>query len=157
MRWLFAFLISFSATAALADGVDRAAICTELAQEYVEKHQKNRDYRLFRVFDFYSTKIDACIHVEAKLFGTHVQVRDLTGVVFIGHQNLLFDCDASGIDEVSIDTVRRHRGDVAELPETDWLSDGQGGTAKSVKTAATPLTRKDCEAALEHWLVRWSS
>lgn len=156
MRWFFVLLISFSASTALADGVDRAAICTELAQDYVTKHQKNRDYRLFRIFDFYSTKIDACIHVEAKLFGTSVQVRDLTGVVFSDHQNLLLDCDASGIDEVNIGVARAHRGDVEELPESEWLSDGQGGSARSVKMVETPLTRKDCEVALEHWLVRWS-
>ncbi|MVO14998.1 hypothetical protein [Parasedimentitalea huanghaiensis] len=156
MRWLFAILISFSATGAWADGVDRDAICTELAQDYVEKHQKSRDYRLYRIFDFYSSKIDACIHVEAKLFGTSVQVRDLTGVVFKGHENLLLDCDARGIDDVSIETVRVHRGDVEELPVKDWMSDGLGGPARTVKTAEIPLTRRDCEAALERWLVRWN-
>lgn len=156
MRWFTTFLISLSATTAIADGVDRTAICSELAQDYVNKHQESRDYRLYRVYDFYSTTIDACIHVEAKLFGTSVQVRDLTGVVFSDHQNLLLDCDASGIDEVNIGMVRQHRGDVQELPESDWMSDGQGGPARSVKMAEVPLTRQDCEAALEHWLVRWN-
>ena len=157
MRWFFALLVSFFATGALADGVDRSAICTELAQDYVEKHQKSRDYRLYRIFDFYSSKIDACIHVEAKLFGTSVQVRDLTGVVFSDHQNLLLDCNASGIDQASIDVIRRHRGEIEELPENEWLSDGQGGLARSVEMAETPLTRQDCERALEHWLVKWSN
>jgi len=156
VRWFIAFLISFTATGALADGVDRSEICTELAQDYVEKHQQSRDYRLFRIFDFYSNKLDACIHIEAKLFGTSVQVRDLTGVVFSDHQNLLFDCDASGIDEVTIETVWTHRGDVAELPYKDWMTDGQGGPARTVQMTETPLMRRDCEAALERWLVKWN-
>ena len=156
MRWSIAILIGWAATGAQADTVDRAAICSDLSQEYIVKHEPNRDYRLYRTFEFYSTKIDACIHIEAKLFGTSVEIRDLTGVVFADHQNLLLHCDVSGIDDVNIGVVWSHRGDISEVPYKDWMTDGQGGPPRSVKTPDTPLSRNDCEAALERWLIRWN-
>ena len=156
MRWIITILIACAAIGAQADGVDRSAICKDLSLDYVAKHEESRDYRLFRIFEFYSTKIDACIHVEAKLFGTSVEVRDLTGVVFSDHQNLLLHCDVSGVDEINIEVVWSHRGDISEIPEAEWLTDGQGGAPRTLHTSETPLTRADCEVALERWLVKWS-
>ena len=59
MRWIVAILIGCVVTGAKADGVDRNSICKDLSFDYIAKHEKNRDYRLFRVFEFYSEKIDA--------------------------------------------------------------------------------------------------
>jgi len=156
MRWLFAILISCAATGAQADNVDRNLICKDLSQDYIAKHEENRDYRLYRIFEFYSAKLDACIHVEAKLFGTSIEVRDLTGVVFSDHQNMLFHCDVSGIDEANIEVVWSHLGDISEVPYKDWLSDGKGGPPRTLQAPELPLRRSDCEAALERWLVRWN-
>ncbi len=156
MRWIVAILIGCAVTGAQADGVDRNSICKDLSLDYVAKHEKNRDYRLFRVFEFYSEKIDACIHVEAKLFGTSVEVRDLTGVVFADHQNMLLHCDVSGVDEANIEVVWSHRGDISEVPYKDWLTDGKGGLPRTLKTSEFLLTRSDCEAVLERWLVKWN-
>lgn len=156
MRWVFATLVACAATGAQAEDVNRASICSDLSRDYVEKHEKGRDHRLYRVFELYSAKIDACIHVEAKIFGTGVEVRDLTNVVFANQRNMLLECDVRGIDEVDIEVVRTHRGNVSDVPDKDWLTDGQGGQPKSLKESETPLARIDCELALERWLSKWS-
>ena len=58
MRWIVAVLIVF-ATNAQASEVTRESICSDLSREFIEKRQKGRDHRLYRVFEFYSSKIDA--------------------------------------------------------------------------------------------------
>ncbi len=68
---------------------DRDTICKTLSNELVEQMSTaplDRDYRIYNVYAFYSEKLDACIHVEAKLIGAEVFVRDLTRTV-IRHDN----------------------------------------------------------------------
>ena len=147
---------------AKAQQTDREAICKLLSDDLVaelssEPHSK--DYRLFRVEAFHSAKLDTCIHVEAKLFGPDVMVRDMTyTVIKAAHRffpPLLLHCDSEGIDEADIDVVRSRGGRVEDLPYEEWLTDGQGGLPRALKAPDTPLSRTDCEKALESWLVRW--
>jgi hypothetical protein len=141
---------------------DRDAICETLSNELVEQMLApplNRDYRLYNVYAFYSEKLDACIHVEAKLIGAEVFVRDLTRTV-VENDNAIYPpallhCDVAGVDEVDIDAVRKHQGFVADVPYKEWLTDGQGGLPRALKTPDEPFDRAACESALDRWLVLW--
>lgn len=141
---------------------DRDAICEALSKDLVAQMSApplSRDYRLYSVNTFYSEKLDACIHVEAKLFGAEVFVRDLTRTVIKNDSAIyppaLLHCDASGVDEADIEAVRRHRGQVANVPYKEWLTDGQGGLPRALKTPDQPLDRAACESALDRWLSVW--
>ena len=153
------FLTGAAASALEASGYD--AICQELSEELVSKISENtdRDYRLYRVENFYSAKLDACIHVEAKMFGPDVQVRDLTRSVIRDtgyfYPPMLLHCDADGVDEADIGAVRARAGLVWDVPYEQWLTDGQGGPARAMSSPNEPYTREDCEAALDRWLARW--
>lgn len=141
---------------------DRDTLCETLSNELVEQMSAaplNRDYRLYNVYTFYSEKLDACIHIETKLIGAEVFVRDLTRSVIKNDDAIyppaLLHCDVSGVDEADIDTVRRHHGLVAQVPYKEWLTDGQGGLPRALKTPDKPLDRAACESALERWLTLW--
>lgn len=141
---------------------DRNAICEALSNDLVEQMSApplNRDYRLYNVYAFYSDALDACIHVETKLFGAEVFVRDLTRSVIKNENGIyppaLLHCDVFGVDEANIDAVRRHRGFVAEVPFSEWLSDGQGGPPRALKTPQEAFDRAACESALDRWLILW--
>lgn len=141
---------------------DRDPICESLSNELVARMSApplNRDYRLYNVYAFYSEKLDACVHVETKLIGAEVFVRDLTRTV-LRYDNAIYapallHCDVAGVDEVDVDAVRRHRGLVADVPYKEWLTDGQGGLPRALKTPDEPFDRAACERALVRWLVLW--
>ena len=161
MRCIAALALLIPA-ALVAQEVDRAAICTSLSDDLVKQLSADpvrKDYRLFRVEAFYSERLDSCIHVDRKMFGPEVMVRDMTRTVitdgFSKLPPLLLHCDIYGVDEADIDAVRERRGHVANVPYEEWLTDGQGGLPRALKTPEIPYTREDCEAALERWLARW--
>lgn len=141
---------------------DRDALCESLSNDLVEQMSApplNRDYRLYNVRAFYSEKLDACIHVEAKLVGAEVFVRDLTRAIVKSdnaiYPPVLLHCDVSGIDQADIDAVRKHFGFVEDVPYREWLTDGQGGLPRALKTPDKPFDRATCENALDRWLVLW--
>lgn len=146
---------------------DRDAICEALSKEWVIQKSlppTSKDYRLYRIDSFYSPKLDACIHVEAKLIGAEVWVRDLTRTVMKNDKleypsglnwNVLLHCDDAGVDEADIDAVRRYGGQVFDVPYKDWLTDGQGGLPRALKTPDRPFDRLACESALARWLTKW--
>ncbi|MFG6569806.1 hypothetical protein [Sulfitobacter sp. 1A13679] len=157
-----ATLIVFAFLPAVCIAQDRTELCETLSSELVALMASpplNRDYRLYDVDAFYSDKLDACIHVEKKLIGPEVFVRDLTRSV-IRNDNAyyppaLMHCDVSGIDEADISAVREHRGSVSHVPLEEWMSDGQGGLPRALKTPSEPFRRADCENALTRWLNSW--
>lgn len=145
---------------------DRDEICKTLSNERVEQRSalpyNTRDYRLYNVYVFYSEKLDTCIHVGEKLIGADVWVEDLTqSVIKIGlmspakYPPALLHCDEYGVDEANIDVVRRNKGSVWEIPYKEWLTDGQGGLPRALKTPDQPFDRVACENALKRWLVLW--
>lgn len=139
---------------------DREAICDALSDDMV-KHMSappiNKDYLIYSIDAFYSVKLDACISVEAKLFGAYVAVRDLTRTVILDGVTypILLYCDAEGVDEADIDAVRRYRGNVYHVQYKEWLTDGQGGLPRALKQPDVPLNRSACEGALKRWMAKW--
>ena len=136
---------------------DRDAICTVLSNDRVEERSAityflPKDYRLYNVYTFYNEELDACIHVEEKLIGAGVLVEDLTKR-FIDYPFLY--CDEFGVDEAIIDVVLRNKGKMGNVPFKEWLTDGQGGLPRALKTPEQPLDRLACENALKRWLALW--
>lgn len=141
---------------------DRTAICQELSNDLVRdlgNPPHSRDYRLYRIEAFVSEKLDTCIHIEVRLFGAEVMVRDMTEAVLKNGTGrfppLLLHCDESGVDEANIEAVRTHGGTMTDVPFDEWLTDGQGGLPRTLRTPEKPYTRDDCEAALGRWMAKW--
>ena len=63
--------------------------------------------------------------------------------------NSIFSCSKDGINNAVTSKVNALNGDVIEHPYTDYLDDGSGGPAATVKTPAHPFTQADCEKALD--------
>jgi len=164
MKFLSAMAVGLMLAGPLsAQGRDE--ICKMLSNDRVEQRSASttftRDYRLYNVYSFYNEELDACIHVEEKLIGAHVVVEDLTQSVIKSHvfdqtRNLpLLLCDEFGVDEAIINVVRRNGGIVGDLPYNEWLTDGQGGLPRALKTPDQPFDRVACENALSRWLALW--
>lgn len=158
-RWM---LIASTLLPITCAAQDRDAICGELSDELVAQMASpplNKDYRLYDVQTFYSDKLDACIHVEEKLIGAEVFVRDLARSVIKNdisvYPPVLLHCDVSGVDEVDIEAVRELRGSVRDVPYKEWMTNGQGGLPRALETPIEPLKRADCEIALDRWLQSW--
>ncbi|KZL23383.1 hypothetical protein [Pseudovibrio sp. WM33] len=157
-NWIFLVSVLFPV---IGEAQERDAICDALFDDLIKWQSEppfNRDYRLYKVETFYSMKLDACISVEAKLFGAEVEVRDLTRTVIrdgIAKYPLLLHCDSDGVDEANISAVLKYRGNVYNVPYQKWLTDGQGGLPRALKTPDVPFNRFACEAALGRWLEQW--
>jgi len=130
--------------------------CKQVSQQHVERAKSDwkRDYTLIKTEGFYSKKFDACVHVEIREVGIEIEVRDLSYSILKdgGNHNVLLHCDENGADNVRIDKVQERNGRVLDVPYKDWLGDGYGGLPRTLKTAAIPFTRSQCNKVLEMWL-----
>lgn len=160
---LVMLIVLVSSNSVFATDQARDEICKALSDDLVLEqgadHFVPQDYRQYSVEHFYSPKLDSCIHVEIKLIGVEVSVRDLTATVITDEPRTsaptLLTCDIHGVDEVSIEVAREQNGRLYNLPYRDYLTDGQGGLPRALRSPNTPYSRGDCELALERWLVKW--
>lgn len=71
------------------------------------------------------------------------------GTMGIMGDDFIFSCSKDGINNAVTSKVEALNGDVIQHPYTDFLDDGSGGPAATIKTPAHPFTQADCEKALD--------
>lgn len=132
------------------------ARCRELGQ--VESDRMKRDspgeFLALKTDSFYSKSLGTCVFTEVPERGTSTlqyRIVDLSHL-FLKDSGLILHCDKDGADSVVVDEVRKLDGYTSHVPFAEWLDNGFGAPARSVKAPGQPYTSAVCELVFEKWM-----